>query len=215
MCASCSTTPRFSSVDSSGRFSPARTDIAQFAACPILPPRELLMRSLVVHGRPWFCLCCAYARPTPKVADLPRSPAPNGSGTSLIERQLAPAGGPTASHRPTALPPRCLPFFSCSPISCSRLSRSTRSTLRAAIVNLRQAIFAWRIGRPPPRAPHAAREGRREQASRRAEGKTRCAGMSNAQAPMTNRKEAESGVGYSTSNRRAGILDCWRRKAEN
>jgi len=46
----CSTEPRFSSVDLLGAFSPAETDIARFAPCPILPRRELFLGSSVVHG---------------------------------------------------------------------------------------------------------------------------------------------------------------------
>jgi len=56
-------------------------------------------------------------------------------------------------------------------------------------------VFGRHIGHPPPRALHAAREGRGEQVSRRAEGRTRSAGMTKAQAPMTNGRKAESRVG--------------------
>jgi len=104
-----------------------------------------------------------------------------------------------------------------TPFRCLTSARTATLPARdgvGAILAEVPGIVGRRNGHPPPRAWHAAREGRGEQVSRRAEGRTRCAGRTKAQVPMTNRKKAESGKPSwpSKSNWRAEVLVCpmWR-----
>jgi len=74
----------------SGCFSPAETDIAQFAPCPILPPRASRIGLSFFHGRPCLRLCCVCARLPPKVVASSQCAVANESGPAaeLLNQSL-------------------------------------------------------------------------------------------------------------------------------